>query len=171
MSPIVILLLGFLLLFFGGEFLVRGAVSLALKIKMSTLFIGMTIVSFATSAPEFFVSLQAVIDGSSNIALGNAIGSNIANITLVLGITAIIFRVKISRQTLTLHYPMMLITSIIFGCVLYFYNGISVFFGFLFVSLLLLLIGLSKVYAPEVSETKICMSRLRLRLYKYFSQL
>ena len=95
MSPLILLLLGFILLFFGGELLVRGAVSLALKIKISTLVVGMTVVSFATSAPELFVSLHAIFEGSSNIALGNAIGSNIANITLVLGVTAIIFRVKI----------------------------------------------------------------------------
>ena len=77
MSPVFLLLLAFLLLFFGGEFLVRGSVSLALRMKVSTLVVGMTIVSFATSSPELFVSLQAVFDGSSNIAFGNVIGSNI----------------------------------------------------------------------------------------------
>ena len=102
MSPIFFLLLGFFLLFLGGEFLVRGSVSLALKMKISTLVVGMTVVAFATSAPELFVSLKAVLDGSSNIAFGNVIGSNIANLALVLALTAIIFRVKISSQTLFL---------------------------------------------------------------------
>ena len=137
MSPTILLLIGLVLLFFGGEFLVRGSVSLALKLKISTLVVGMTIVSFATSSPELFVSLKAVLDGSSNIAFGNVIGSNIANITLVLGITAMIFRVKISKQTLTLNYPMMLLVSIVLGGVLYFFNGIPVWVGFFFVVLLL----------------------------------
>ena len=135
-----VLLLGFLLLFLGGELLVKGSVSLALRLNMSTLLIGMTVVSFATSAPELFVSLQAVLEGSTNIALGNAIGSNIANITLVLGVTAIIFRVQISRQTLTLNYPMMFFSSVLFGIVLYFLKGIPVLFGYLFLSLLFLFI-------------------------------
>ncbi len=142
MTPIFLLLLGFVLLFFGGELLVRGSVFLALKMKISTLVVGMTVVSFATSAPELFVSMQAIFDGSSNIALGNAIGSNIANITLVLGVTAIVFRVKISKLTLSLNYPMMLGASFFLGLVLYLFNGIPVSFGFLFVILLCLFVWL-----------------------------
>ena len=138
MSPTLFLLLGLVLLFVGGELLVKGSVALALKLKISTLVVGMTIVSFATSSPELFVSLQAVLDGSSNIAFGNVIGSNIANVTLVLGITAMIFRVQISKRILTLYYPMMLLASIVFGGILYFFNGIPVGAGFLFVVLLLL---------------------------------
>ena len=138
MSLTIFLLLGLILLFFGGELLVRGSVSLALKMKISTLVVGMTIVSFATSSPELFVSLQAVLDESSNIAFGNVIGSNIANITLVLGITAMIFRVKISKQTLRLNYPIMLAASIVLGGVLYLFKGIPVGVGVLFVVLLLI---------------------------------
>ena len=124
MSPTISLLLGLLLLFFGGELLVRGSVALALKMRISTLVVGMTVVSFATSAPELFVSLQAVLNGSNDIAFGNVIGSNIANITLVLGVTALIFRVKISDQTATLNYPVLLLASLIFGAVLFYFNGI-----------------------------------------------
>ena len=138
MSLTIFLLLGLILLFFGGELLVRGSVSLALKMKISTLVVGMTIMSFATSSPELFVSLQAVLDESSNIAFGNVIGSNIANITLVLGITAMIFRVKISKQTLRLNYPIMLAASIVLGGVLYLFKGIPVGVGVLFVVLLLI---------------------------------
>jgi cation:H+ antiporter len=137
---ILLLLLGFVLLFFGGDLLVRGSVSLALKMKISTLVVGMTVVSFATSAPELFVSLKAVFDGSSNIAFGNAIGSNIANIALVLGVTAIIFRVKISKQTLSLNFPMMFGTTLLLGFVLYFFNGVPVYIGLSFVVLLLVFI-------------------------------
>ena len=140
MSPIILLLLGFALLFVGGEVLVRAAVSLAFRIKISTLVVGMTVVSFVTSAPELFVSLEALIKDSSNIALGNAIGSNIANITLVLGITAVIFRVTISKQTLLLNYPMMLIASFALGLVLFFFKSIPVAFGFFFIALLIIFV-------------------------------
>ena len=138
MSPTISLLLGFLLLFFGGELLVRGSVALALKMRISTLVVGMTVVSFATSAPELFVSLQAVLNGSNDIAFGNIIGSNIANITLVLGVTALIFRVKISEQTATLNYPFLLLSSLALGAVMYCFNGIPKEMGLLFIVLLLL---------------------------------
>ena len=142
MPATVLLLLGFSLLFFGGELLVRGSVSLALKIKISTLVVGMTVVSFATSAPELFISLAAILEGRSDIALGNAIGSNIANIALVLGVTAIIFRVKISRQTLSLNYPMMVVASALLGGVLYFFKGIPFGVGLFFIVLLLFFVWL-----------------------------
>jgi len=137
MSPTIALLLGLLLLFFGGELLVRGSVALALKMRISTLVVGMTVVSFATSAPELFVSLQAVLNGSNDIAFGNVIGSNIANITLVLGVTALIFRVKISEQTATLNYPFLLLSSLIFGGVMCYFKGVPQEVGFLFIFLLL----------------------------------
>ena len=140
MSPILLLLLGFALLFIGGEILVRGAVSLAFRIKISTLVVGMTVVSFVTSAPELFVSLEALIKDSSNIALGNTIGSNLANIALVLGVTAVIFPVRISKPTLLLNYPMMLIASFTLGLVLYFFKSIPVAFGFFFVALLVVFV-------------------------------
>ncbi|HLU85509.1 MAG TPA: hypothetical protein VKZ45_08540, partial [Vicingaceae bacterium] len=80
---LVWIVLGLVLLVVGGEFLVRSSVSLSFKFNISKLVIGMTVVSFATSAPELLVSLQAALDGSPDIALGNVIGSNIANIGLV----------------------------------------------------------------------------------------
>ena len=138
MSPIIALLLGLFLLFFGGELLVRGSASLALKMRISSLVVGMTVVSFATSAPELFVSLKAVLNGSNDIAFGNVIGSNIANIALVLGVTALIFRVKISEQTATLNYPFLLLSSLLFGGVMYYFNGIPQEVGFLFIFLLLM---------------------------------
>ena len=138
MTPTIALLLGLVLIFFGGELLVRGSVALALKMRISTLVVGMTVVSFATSAPELFVSLQAVLGGSNDIAFGNVIGSNIANITLVLGVTAFIFRVQISEQTIILNYPILLLSSLVFGGVMYYFNGIPQEVGFLFIFLLLI---------------------------------
>lgn len=142
MSVFVFLLLGFVFLFFGGDFLVRASVSIALKIKISTLVVGMTVVAFATSAPELFVSIQAISVQSSNIALGNAIGSNIANIALVLALTAILFKVRVLVKSLSLSYLMMLGSSIILGLVLYFFNGIPNIVGYCFVLLLFIFLWL-----------------------------
>ena len=106
-------ILGLVLLVVGGEFLVRSSVALSFKFNISKLVIGMTVVSFATSAPELLVSLQAALDGSSDIALGNVIGSNIANIGLVLGITALISPLSIDRNFYKLNWPMMMLLSFV----------------------------------------------------------
>jgi len=137
MMTIFFLFLGFILLFFGGELLVRGSVALATKMNVSTLVIGMTVVSFATSAPELFVSLKAVFSNSGDISLGNSIGSNIANIAFVLAITAIFFKVKIAKKVLFLNYPLMLISSFILAFILFYFKGISNFVGYLFIILLI----------------------------------
>lgn len=107
-----LVIVGFLLLVVGGEFLVRSSVALSFKLKLSKLVIGMTVVSFATSAPELLVSLQGALQGSSDIALGNIIGSNIANIGLVLGITAIISPINVDRDFFRLNWPMMMLVSV-----------------------------------------------------------
>ena len=110
---IIWVILGLLLLVVGGEFLVRSSVALSFKLNLSKLVIGMTVVSFATSAPELLVSLQAALNGSSDIALGNVLGSNIANIGLVLGITAIISPLVVDKDFYRLNWPMMMIVSLL----------------------------------------------------------
>ncbi len=109
--------LGFMLLVVGGEFLVRSSVGLSFKLNISKAVIGLTIVSFATSAPELLVSLNAALKGSSDIATGNVIGSNIANIGLVLGLTAIISPLYVEREFLKIHWPVMML----FSCLFYFF--------------------------------------------------
>ena len=133
-------LFGLILLYFGGELLVKGSVALSLRIRISTLVVGMTVVSFATSAPELFVSLQAVLAGSNDIAFGNVVGSNIANIALVLGITASFFRVTISNQTVNINYPFLVFISLFFGVILYFFDGLPRFLGLFFVIVLMFFI-------------------------------
>ncbi|WP_178987704.1 calcium/sodium antiporter [Winogradskyella schleiferi] len=110
---VFLVLAGLALLVVGGDFLVRASVGLSFKLKISKLVIGMTVVSFATSAPELLVSLQAALDGVSDIALGNVIGSNIANIGLVLGITAIISPLAVDREFYKLNWPMMMLLSFV----------------------------------------------------------
>lgn len=104
--------LGLALLVIGGEFLVRSAVALSFKLKLSKMVIGLTVVSFATSMPELLVSLQAALAGYSDIALGNVIGSNIANIGLVLGITIIISPIAIDKEFFKLNWPVMMLLSV-----------------------------------------------------------
>lgn len=133
----ILFLLSFIMLFFGGEFLVKSSVSLALRMRISTLVIGMTIVSFATSSPELFVSVMSALDGVTDITFGNVIGSNIANITLVLGLTALVFQIKISRQTYLVNYPVMLFTCLLFGLSLFLFDGINRWGGFFFIFLLI----------------------------------
>ena len=110
---VFLVIAGLALLVVGGDFLVRASVGLSFKLKISKLVIGMTVVSFATSAPELLVSLQAAFDGITDIALGNVIGSNIANIGLVLGITAIISPLAVDRDFYRLNWPMMMLVSFV----------------------------------------------------------
>lgn len=133
----ILFLLSFVMLFFGGEFLVKSSVSLALRMRISTLVVGMTVVSFATSAPELFVSVKSALDGITDITFGNVIGSNIANITLVLGLTALVFQIKITKQTYTLNYPVMLFTCVLLGVALFFFEGIDIWGGVIFVLFLI----------------------------------
>lgn len=110
----LLLILGLAVLIVGGEFLVKGAAGCSAAFKISPLVIGMTVVSFGTSAPELLVSLQSALDGNPGIAIGNVVGSNIANIALVLGITVLIFPIIAERQTKFIDYPMMILASIMF---------------------------------------------------------
>lgn len=109
-----LVLAGLTALVIGGDFLVKGAVGIAVKARLSKLVIGMTVVSFGTSAPELIVSLQAAFDNVPEIAVGNVLGSNIANLALVLGITVLIFPMPVGMNTKKYDWPMMMLASILF---------------------------------------------------------
>ena len=111
---IFLLVIGLIVLVFSGDFLVKGAVGIAEKFKISPLVIGMTVVSFGTSAPELFVSVKAALMGSPDLAIGNVIGSNIANLALVLSITVLIFPIIVERNSKYIDWPMMMFASILF---------------------------------------------------------
>ncbi len=130
-----ILLGGLIVLIAGGEFLVRGAVSIALRLKISPLVVGLTVVAFGTSAPELFISVQSALGGSPDIAMGNVVGSNICNLALVLGVTSIITPVPVQKDTLRIDWPVAMGSSLLlFGLVQG--NLISFWEGVLFISLL-----------------------------------
>lgn len=99
---------GFVVLVWGADRFVHGAAGTARNLGISSLVIGLTIVGFGTSAPEILVSVMAALDGSPGIAVGNALGSNITNIGLVLGTTAIVFPLVVGSQTLRREFPIML---------------------------------------------------------------
>jgi cation:H+ antiporter len=105
---------GFVLLLFGAEYLVRGAVSLANKLKVSPMIIGMTIVAYGTTAPELVVSLQAAFDGQPGIAVGNVVGSNIANILLILGAAALITPITCDPKALYRDAAVMMGSALMF---------------------------------------------------------
>ena len=104
---------GIVLLYAGGEALVRGAVGLAEKLGLSPLVIGLTVVSFGTSSPELAATLAATLDGASEVAFGNIVGSNIANIALVLGLTASIFPTRGTSTLVRREIPAMILASLL----------------------------------------------------------
>lgn len=105
LSPILFLIIGFVLLVKGADWLVDGASALARRIGVSDLAIGLTIVAFGTSMPEFMVNMIASVQGASDIAIGNVVGSNIFNILLILGVSAIIAPIVVQRSTTLKEIP------------------------------------------------------------------
>lgn len=144
------IILGLILLVVGGEFLVRSSVALSFKLNISKMVIGMTVVSFATSAPELLVSLNAALTGSPAIAINNVIGSNIANIGLVLGITALVSSIAVDKSFYKLNWPVMMLFSIALYYFLYNDNKLTpIEGGVLFGALILFLIVLIRVAKKE----------------------
>lgn len=111
------ILLGFLLLIKGGDYLVEGAVAIAQRAKLSKMVIGMTVVGFGTSMPELLVSAQSALVGNSGIAIGNVVGSNIANIALILGVSSLIIPIATTRNTLKVDHPFMMLSALLFVAV------------------------------------------------------
>ena len=146
--------LGFLLLVLGGEFIVRASIAISLKFNISKVVIGMTVVAFATSLPELLVSLKAAVNGSSSIAINNVIGSNIANIGMVLGLTAIIGNIPVVKSFYRLDWPVMMFFSLLLYLFLYNDNLLSSFEGLiLFTSLIIFLFFVIRYNAKDLSET------------------
>lgn len=164
-------ILGFVLLVVGGEFLVRSSVALSFKFNISKMVIGMTVVSFATSAPELLVSLQAALSGSPAIAINNVVGSNIANIGLVLGITAMVGAIVVDKSFYKLNWPVMMVFSI---ALYYFLKNDSLLSaiegGILFAGLIVFLVYLMRstkkdIVLEEVDEALATVSNFKIGLW------
>ncbi|MDH3297031.1 MAG: calcium/sodium antiporter, partial [Gemmatimonadota bacterium] len=104
---------GLALLYFGGDGLVRGSCSLALRLRVSPLVVGLTIVAFGTSAPELVVSLNAALGGANDIAVGNVVGSNIANLALILGAATLMRSAAVEAKLLRVDAPLMALITIV----------------------------------------------------------
>jgi len=115
MSAYILFIIGFVLLIKGADLLVDGSASIAKKLKISTIVIGLTIVAFGTSTPEFIVNIFASARGNTEIAIGNILGSNIANILLILGISAIIYPIVIKKNTVWKEIPLSLLAAVLVG--------------------------------------------------------
>ena len=112
--PSLKIVIGLLILAIGGDLIVRGAVKLAFLIKVSELAIGIIVVASGTSMPEFFVSLNAIFKGSSDLSVGNIVGSNIANILLVIGLISLVKEIILPKKILLRDGFYLLFTTIIF---------------------------------------------------------
>jgi cation:H+ antiporter len=146
--------LGLVLLVVGGEFLVRASIGLSFKLNLSKMVIGLTVVSFATSAPELLVSIQAALRDASDIALGNVIGSNIANIGLVLGVTAIIAPLTIDKDFYKFNWPVMMLLSILLYFILKSGNEITLWEGVGLLALLFVYLYLLINRARKMAKTR-----------------
>ena len=132
-----LILIGFILLILGGNCLLKSAVSISLGLKIPKIIIGMTVVSFATSAPELIVSINSALNGYPDLALGNVIGSNIANLAFVLGITLLIAEMDVQKSFFTTNWPVMMAASLLLFFFLRNDYLISDFEGLIFVLFLI----------------------------------
>lgn len=114
----ILLIFGFIILIKGADFFIDGAVGIATKLKISKMLIGLTIVSFGTSAPEFAVSIKSLLIGSGDIVLGNVIGSNIINILLIIGCSATIHSLVVKNNTVKKELPIVMLITVLFGVLL-----------------------------------------------------
>ena len=170
-SSIIWVFLGFTLLVVGGEFLVRSSVALSFKFNISKMVIGMTVVSFATSAPELLVSLQAAFSGSPAIAINNVVGSNIANIGLVLGLIAMVGSIVVDKTFYKMNWPVMMLFSLAMYYFLKNDNLLSFIEGFILFSALIVFIVIlvkrakSDAIIEEVDESLAIVSNFKIIIW------
>lgn len=147
--------LGLVLLILGGDFLVKGSVALAIRMRVSMVVIGLTVVSFATSAPELIVSVYSALTGHPDMALGNVIGSNIANISLVLGLTALVYPLSFKKRLYQFDIPVMLTACVLFAIFLFTNALLEAWEGFVFIAML----GILTLYLIQKSRKQELISK------------
>ena len=118
-------LAGIALLYYGADYLIKGCVGIARKLHIPELVIGLTLVAFGTSAPEFVVSLNAVFVGKGDIAVGNIVGSNICNIALIVGLCAVIKPLAVNKKLFKMDLPIMAVSTFLLAGFLYWTCGVS----------------------------------------------
>lgn len=138
---IILLLVGFVFLIKGADLFVEGASDLATKLKIPAMIIGLTIVAFGTSAPEAAVSVSSALSGSNAIAISNVVGSNIFNMLAVIGITAIMYKIDITKESLKLDFPVLLGSSLLLLLFIFTGSQISRIEGIILLVLIMLYIA------------------------------
>ena len=149
---VCLIILGFVLLIKGADFLVEGASNIAKKFHIPEIIIGLTIVSIGTSMPELFVSITSAIDGYPDMAMGNIIGSNIANLLLILGLSSVIRSIKFKRETRLIEIPMCLIISLLFVVICNLGHDVTRFDAGILIVLFVLFIGYTIFMAKKGEE-------------------
>ncbi len=153
MQNLLFIVLGLVFLIAGGNWLLKSAVALSLRLNIPKIVIGMTVVSFATSAPELIVSIKSALDGFPDLALGNVVGSNIANLGLVLGITTLLGSIEVQRSFYTTDWPVMMLASLLFFGFIYFDGELVRYEGIIMlVALFLFLVYLLRFQKPAVVD-------------------
>ena len=161
---------GLILLILGGNWLLKSAVALSLKLEIPKIIIGMTVVSLATSAPELIVSINAALNNSSDLALGNVIGSNVANLGFVLGVTLLFGKIEVQHGFYKVDWPIMIIaSSLLFfflksGKVITQIEGI-ILFTFLVLFLIYLLKFQKKAVIDEMPEDDELLPSIKIFTY------
>ena len=171
-TQILLLVSGLILLIGGSNYLLKSAIELSVKLKLSKVVIGLTVVSFATSAPELLISISSAIKGSSDIAISNVIGSNIANLGLVLGSALCFTKIKIPKSNMIYDWTFLMIISFIFYLFLRDFNidrfeGIILFIGL--ISFLFFIIKIRKDEANDSFANKATLSNVIILFYLIFS--
>ena len=172
-NEFLFLLLGLLMLIFGSNYLLKSSVDLSLKYNISKVVVGLTVVSIATSAPELLISISSVLKDSSDIAISNVIGSNIANFGLVLGLALFFSQIKISKDIINQDWNFLMIVSVIFTFFALSNQEVNrVEGGILFALLICSLIYVFKTSDDKQSEKElIAKSNFKLILIIVFSSL
>lgn len=153
MQNVLFIILGLSLLILGGNWLLKAAVALSLRLNIPRIIIGMTIVSFATSAPELLVSVNAAREGFPDLALGNVVGSNIANLGLILGIILVLGPIEVRKSFYTVDWPVMMLASLLTFFLVYYDGVISALEGMSMLGcLFLFLVFLLRFQQPPVVE-------------------
>lgn len=166
MQNILFIISGLILLVAGGNWLLKSAVALSLKLNIPKIVIGMTVVSLATSAPELIVSVNSALDGFPDLALGNVIGSNIANLGLVLGIIILLSSIDVNRSFYTTDWPMMMIASVLFFAFIYFDGELQQYEGIIMVVVLFLFLVYLLRFQKTAVVDELPEDDIELPLYK-----
>jgi cation:H+ antiporter len=176
MLTYILFVVGFVLLISGANLLVEGSASIAKKLNISSIVIGLTIVAFGTSAPEFIVNIFASIQGNTDIAIGNILGSNIVNILFILGVSAVIFPLATKENTVWKEIPLSLLAAILLGVMVNdtlidggTFSGITRIDGIIFLAFFIIFLyytfGISKVIGENTDLEIKEMSYMKSSLY------